>query len=115
MKLVVVESPYAGDVERNLTYARACMRDCLQRGEMPFASHLLYTQPGILDDTVPEERKLGINAGFAWAEKADLTVVYTDLGFSSGMRGGIADAEAKGRPVEYRTLPIASSTADLFL
>lgn len=27
--LVLLESPYAGDIEANLTYARACMRDCL--------------------------------------------------------------------------------------
>ena len=42
MVLVLLESPYAGYVERNLAYARACMRDCLLRGEAPFASHLLY-------------------------------------------------------------------------
>jgi hypothetical protein len=59
MKLVVVESPYAGDVTRNLEYARAAMADCLARGEAPFASHALYTQIGVLDDTKPEERKLG--------------------------------------------------------
>lgn len=56
MILVLLESPYAGNVELNVTYARACMRDCLKRGEAPFASHLLYTQPGVLDDLVPNER-----------------------------------------------------------
>ena len=39
MRLVVVESPYAGDVEANLAYLRRAMRDCLLRGEAPFASH----------------------------------------------------------------------------
>jgi hypothetical protein len=38
----------------------------LLRGESPIASHLLYTQPGILKDDVPEERPLGIEAGLAW-------------------------------------------------
>ena len=47
---VILESPYAGDVETNLRNARAAMRDCLLRGEAPYASHLLYTQPGVLDD-----------------------------------------------------------------
>ena len=65
MRLVIVESPYAGDVEENVRYARACLADCLARGEAPFASHLLYTQPGVLDDDVPGERALGIAAGFA--------------------------------------------------
>lgn len=52
MKRVILESPYAGDVERNLTYARECVRDSLSRGEAPIASHLLYTQEGILKDEI---------------------------------------------------------------
>ena len=104
MKRVILESPFAGNVERNLAYARACMADCLRRGEAPYASHLLYTQPGVLDDDVPEERKLGIDAGFAWRECAEATVVYDDLGISGGMRAGIEHAEAMGQQVEYRQL-----------
>lgn len=104
MRLVIVESPYAGDVERNLEYARKCLADCLKRGEAPFASHLLYTQPDVLDDNVPEQRKLGIAAGFAWGEIADATVVYTDLGVSKGMEEGIEVANLASRPVEYRKL-----------
>lgn len=105
MRRVIIESPYAGDVDLNLRYLRLCMRDCLLRGESPFASHGLYTQPGVLDDSIPKERELGIAAGFAWRDVADLTVVYTDLGVSPGMVYGVADAKAKGRSVEYRTLP----------
>ena len=104
MKRVVIESPYAGDVERNLRYLRACMHDCFKRDEAPFASHGLYTQPGVLRDEVPEEREMGIVGGFAWRDAAEVTVVYTDLGMSSGMKYGIADAEKKGRPIEYRKL-----------
>jgi hypothetical protein len=104
MRLVILESPYAGDVERNVGYARAAMRDCLDRGEAPLASHLLYTQPGVLDDADPAERALGIRAGLAWGPNADATVVYTDHGLTSGMRASIERAEAEGRPVEYRSL-----------
>lgn len=104
MRRVIVESPYAGDVERNVEYARRCIRDCLLRGEAPIASHLLYTQPGVLDDNVPSERQHGIDAGLAWGAVADATVVYVDLGTSNGMRYGIANADAAGRPVEYRWL-----------
>lgn len=101
---VIVESPYSGDVERNLTYARACIRDCLNRGEAPFASHLLYTQAGILDDNVPEEREWGILAGLNWGAQASATICYTDLGISPGMHFGLEMARKCGRPVEYRTL-----------
>lgn len=102
--LVIVESPYSGDVEANVAYARECIRDCLLRGEAPYASHLLYTQPGVLDDTVKEERLLGMKAGMAWGAQASRTVVYIDMGISSGMIYGIEMAKKAGRPVEYRSL-----------
>jgi hypothetical protein len=105
MRRVIVESPYAGDIELNLRYVRACMADCLARGEAPYASHALYTQPGVLDDGKPEERAHGIAAGFAWRETADATVVYTDLGISNGMRFGVTDADKlPGHPIEFRQL-----------
>ena len=104
MKLVILESPYAGDVENNVAYARACMADCLHRGEAPFVSHLLYTQPGVLNDTIPEERKLGMEAGFEWRRVAELTVVYTDNGISGGMQEGIDRSITMGIPVEYRAI-----------
>lgn len=101
-RCVILESPYAGDVERNVAYARACLRDSLLRGEAPIASHLLYTQPGVLDDEKPEERQIGIDAGLAWGHEADVTVVCIDRGISRGMKLGIGRALREGRPVEFR-------------
>ena len=104
--IVVIESPYAGDTEKNLKYLRACMRDCFNRGEIPLASHALYTQPGVLDDGKQGERQLGIKAGFRVAELcAKKTVVYADLGVSSGMFVGIDEAVYRCRDVEFRWLP----------
>lgn len=104
MKLVILESPFAGDIEANIEYARKCMRDCFLKGEAPYASHLLYTQEGILDDNVPEERLLGIDAGLLWGNHAIKTVVYTDRGISKGMEYGIARAKEIGREIEFRVL-----------
>jgi hypothetical protein len=104
VRRVIVESPYAGEIKANEAYARACLRDCLKRGEAPMASHLLYTQPGVLDDAIAQERELGIQAGLAWGAVAEASVAYTDRGVTDGMRKGIAAAEAMGRPVEYRNL-----------
>lgn len=105
MRRVVLESPFAGDVEANVAYARACIRDCLLRGEAPIASHLLYTQPGILNDGERNERAHGINAGHAWMYGgAQAVVVYTDRGISSGMAAGICVAELLGLPIERRSL-----------
>jgi len=104
MRLVVVESPYAGDIERNVTYARACVADCLRREESPIASHLLYTQAGILDDDQPAERQLGIEAGFAWMAVSHAVAVYDDYGISPGMGQAILHASRYGIPVEFRNL-----------
>lgn len=104
MKRVILQSPYAGDTKRNVAYARACLRDSLMRGEAPIASHLLYTQDGVLNDGIPDERRHGIDAGLAWREVADAVVVYRDLGLSEGMKYGIAAAEKSGLPVHYRRL-----------
>ena len=56
-KLVYIASPYSGDVERNVAFAKAACRYAMNQGVTPIASHLLY--PQMLDDGVPEERKLG--------------------------------------------------------
>lgn len=104
MRLVILESPFAGDVEANVEYARQCVRDSLMRGEAPIASHILYTQRGILDDNDPSERQLGIDAGLAWRSVAQASVVYTDLGISKGMEHGISVASASGLPVEFRRI-----------
>lgn len=105
---VIIESPYAGRdpwgrfcpglTAANEVYARLAMADALKRGEDPYASHLLYTQPGVLDDTVPEERELGMNAGWNWMAVADGVVAYVDLGVSPGMERGLHRAGVIGKP-----------------
>lgn len=104
LRLVILESPFAGDIERNLRYARACLHDCLLRGEAPIASHLLYTQPGVLNDDVPQERQWGINAGLAWGRVAQAAVFYTDLNWSNGMIAARAHHRHQ-IPCEERELP----------
>jgi hypothetical protein len=110
MTLVVIESPYGKNVDgtpaddatlaRNVRYLRAAIGDSLERGEAPFASHGLY--PGTLNDRVPEQRRLGMEAGFAWGRQAHRCVVYTDLGVTPGMAEGIERAQNLGIPVELR-------------
>lgn len=101
---VIIESPFAGEVEENVKYARQCLRDSILRGEVPFASHLLYTQEGVLDDDDPYERELGISLGLEIGRVAALTAVYIDRGISGGMRYGIERAEVEGRPIEFRSI-----------
>lgn len=104
MRAVVIESPYANDVQANVAYAKRCVLDCLRRGEAPYASHLFFTQEGLLDDLVVDERNLGIEAGFAWADRADVVAVYVDRGVSRGMEEGVARALRANKPIEFRSL-----------
>lgn len=108
MRTVILESPLAPNahatLEKNIAYARACLRDALHRGAAPMASHLIYAQPGVLDDAVPAERELGIAAGFAWRTPEVPTWVYVDAGISAGMLAGIEHARRIGSPVILRSL-----------
>ena len=104
MKLVIMESPFAGAVQQNVHYARLCLRDCLLRGEAPIASHLLYTQENVLDDLIPSERALGIGAGLAWRAVAESAVFYVDRGWSSGMTAARELYDREGFPYEIREL-----------
>ena len=105
-KIVVLESPFAGDEFKNVKYARHCMHDMLLRGEAPYASHLLYTQPDVLDDNNPVERDMGIKAGFAFKHMPNVhTIFYTDLGMSGGMKMALDYIQKHGMTFEIRTLP----------
>lgn len=106
MKRVVIESPYKGNIPVNETYGELCMHDCLvNHNEAPYASHLLYTRTWVLRDEIPEDRKLGIEAGFYWRDVAEKTVFYIDLGLTEGMDLGIKDCEEKNKQYELRALP----------
>jgi hypothetical protein len=112
-RLVVIESPFgtnpdgtradAATLARNNEYLDACMRDSFSRGEAPYASHGIY--PRVFDDATPSERRAGMEAGFAWGEKAGLRAVYVDHGITPGMREGIDRARhVLGQRVTVRLL-----------
>lgn len=123
MKLVIIESPYKGrnweDLERNERYLQACIRDCINRGESPYASHQMLTRA--LDDKNPVERHVGIKAGLAWRhahtpilDSDGHTVLgyeevrhifYIDLGKSEGMLLMKKLLDDEGTTYEERKLP----------
>ena len=99
---VVIESPYAGDVKANVAFAQRLCRFACERGYAPIASHLLYTQ--FLDDNIPEERSMGIEAGLAWAsfaEEAWFALPDGRLEMSAGMKKAHAAHESQGRRIRY--------------
>lgn len=110
MKRVIIESPYAGDIERNTEYARRCLKDSLDRGEVPLASHLLY--PQVLDEDDPEQRKQGIQAGYAWMDRGIPMIFYTDYSFSKGMMIAWETAQLRGVTVDQRAIGKNPGEAD---
>jgi hypothetical protein len=103
MKLVVIESPLAGDFQKNRRYALWCAYDCYQRMESAYASHLFF--PQFLRDSDPAERTFGMKAGLAWAAMADIQAFYLDLGWSNGMRAAKEGRTGAGPRIEERRLP----------
>lgn len=104
--LVIIESPFAGKTQEeqnaNIEYAQRCLHDSLMRGEAPIAFHLLYTQPNVLDDSIPEQRSLGLKHSFAWYDKALFVAVYCDRGISPGMIKGMQHASKLGKLLSFR-------------
>lgn len=102
MRLVIIESPYAGDVAANEEYARRCVKDSLDRGEAPIAFHLLY--PQVLNDDDPRQRELAIECNLAWQLQADAIIVYRDRGISPGMQIALDMAHVTRIPIEVRSI-----------
>jgi hypothetical protein len=92
-KIVIVESPYFNldktEVKRNVEYAQAACRDCYNRGEIPFASHLFF--PQFLQDE-GLERQFGIRAGYLFWTVANMITFYIDRGWSDGMKAAMERA-----------------------
>jgi hypothetical protein len=98
MKLIYVASPYAGDVEKNIAFAKRACRYVMEQGHAFFAPHLLY--PQILDDTDPAERKTGLKLGLRILEICDELWVCGDR-ISTGMEAEIELAKQLGIPIRY--------------
>ncbi|KKK77604.1 hypothetical protein LCGC14_2851890, partial [marine sediment metagenome] len=78
------------------------VEDSLRRGEAPFGSHALY--PLVLDDPDAKERRMGMEAGFAWGAVADVAAVYQDYGITPGMVEGVERHNANGLIIEHRSI-----------
>lgn len=93
-KLVYIASPYAGDVEANVTFAKAACRYAMEQGATPVAA--LY--PAVLDDDIPAEREAGIRMGRRVLEACD-EVWLCGSRISQGMNCELAAAGQLGIPV----------------
>lgn len=96
MKLVYICSPYAGNIEENIRFARAACRYAAKQGFTPVAPHLLY--PQFLNDAVPAERDAGIRMGLCLLNACD-ELWRCGPRISAGMEKELAEAKRLGIPV----------------
>ena len=104
-KLVYICSPYQGEVERNLQYARELTRIALDNDFVPITPHLYLTQ--VVNDEVPEEREKGMAAGKELLKHCEYILIGSRYGLSAGMLEEIELA------LEYGTIELAQTKAGL--
>ncbi len=64
MRLVIIESPYAGAVETNVAYARAAVRDSLLRGEAPSRAIFSIPSPAFFATTLRPSASTALTRGW---------------------------------------------------
>jgi hypothetical protein len=97
MKIVYICSPLKGDILGNIKKAQEYCREATLAGVMPLASHVYFTS--FLDDTVEEERELGMRLGLQMLKLCSELWVYGYDNPSEGMRAEIELAKKLGIPV----------------
>ena len=95
-KLISSASPFAGELEANIAFAKKACRYAIRQGHTPIAVHLLY--PQMLDDSDPAERETGLRLGHRVLEVCDELWCCGDR-ISSGMAREIEEAQRLGIPI----------------
>lgn len=111
--IVILESPYSGQIPRNVAYAQRAMNDARERGEVVIMPHLLWTQHHLAPnhfvcdwDQKYEVKNGGREVSLRQIHKlrkiADKVIFYMDYGLSSGMKDGFDQCKKEGIPYEER-------------
>lgn len=105
-KFIVLESPWAGlqDFPKAKAYLKTCIRDCLWRNEIPWASHAILAWTEALDEFDPDQRYEGIEWNKQMILKAEYTVFYLDHGMTEGMKNAYIWAVLNNKKVLKRKL-----------
>ena len=115
MSIVILESPYSGDIQKNVAYAQRAMNDARERGEIVIMPHLLWTQHYLSplhfvcdwDDKYEVKnggREESLKQIHLLRKMADKVIFYTDYGISSGMQDGLDQCKSENIPFEERLI-----------
>ncbi len=100
MPKVFISSPFAGEVENNIVNARRYCAFAVENGYIPYAPHLFF--PQFLQDTVPEQRELGMFMGKVFLDGCKELWVFGDH-ISPGMQEEVDRAKERGIIIRYFT------------
>lgn len=95
---IFVCSPYRGNVRENVTTAQAIARYLVSKGDLPIVPHLYF--PQFLDDSIPEQREMGIQFGLELMKDCDAVYVFGS-NITEGMRKEIIHATSIGKTIKY--------------
>jgi hypothetical protein len=113
MSFVIIESPYSGEIQRNIAYAQRAMNNSRTRDEIPMVPHLTWTQHQeaahyFVGDFDQHFCILGRNTSIQQLKiirrKVDKVIFMIDYGFSSGMIDALDQCMKEGIPYEERIL-----------
>lgn len=113
MRTVFVCSPYRAvgpdkknKMKNNIDVAKRVCRKATLEGYQVACPHLFYSQ--FLDDDIPNEREIGINAGLSLLELSDEIWVVGNR-ITEGMSREIAKAGELGIPIKCVSDPLAQN------
>jgi len=98
--LIYVCSPFAGEVEYNISRARGYCRFVVSKGHIPLAPHLLF--PQFIDDNDQKQRELGLSFALVLLSKCSAIWVFGSK-VTDGMAREIKKAKKRGIPIRYFT------------
>jgi len=117
---VIIESPYSGDIEKNVSYAWECLNDSYFRhNEAPIATHLLWTKLStdcIEKEHIPDDkegRKRAMTKCRELRKKINKVIFYVDRGWSGGMKLALEECKEDSIPYEIRRIYVLRDGDDL--
>lgn len=113
--VVVLESPFSGDIPVHVAYAQRAMTHARSKGEVVIAPHLMWTQhhkcpDHFVSDYDPKYqvenggRDAALKQIHELRRRVNVVVFYIDYGYSSGMKDGLEQCKRDGIPMEERCI-----------
>jgi len=98
MKLIIICSPYSGNILQNTYKAQEYCKYVYRQGHTPFAPHLFF--PRFLNEHNRKEREAGINLGIEILKRADELWIFGDT-VTEGMKQEIEAAKKNNKTIKY--------------